>query len=372
MYSTLQNKFDETMARESIVVKTYISKETFTCFFRRLNDGTNQRDTMTMFYPKSAPVKNGTIITVNDENFIVLNQETIENTVYYKSAVIGCNGTISTQDTDVMDLPFYGSSASSVFPSSGGTSTTLLAVVSGKTEIITEDCTYSRKLSINDKFNAWGRTWQIQNIFLIDGICHVAIEVQTDQDISFEYGIRFIDIETSGYRVGENLDLYAHPTINGVDAEGELIYSSSNPEVATVNKNGTISFVGYGSVSFTIKWKEKNITVTTKETTLEEIQQDIVNLLVSKMGEVYLGLFDGECYVTTTLNGQDTKDIAWSANIEDFAKPNLLTVITDQSSGKITVRAKEDYSIQNKTFTLVVSLDDYDISDRQTVTVTSL
>lgn len=56
MYNVLQNNFENTIAREGITISTYISNQEFQAFFRRLNDGLNQRDTMTMFYPVGSPV----------------------------------------------------------------------------------------------------------------------------------------------------------------------------------------------------------------------------------------------------------------------------------------------------------------------------
>ena len=223
MYNVLQNNFENTIAREGITISTYISNQEFQAFFRRLNDGLNQRDTMTMFYPVGSPVHSGSIITLNDKQFILLNQESIEN----KSAVIRCNGTISTADAKVMNLPFYGSGASSAFPSSGGVSTKYIAVISGQTEIITEDCELARKLAINDKFNAWGRTWKIENIFYVDGIVTLNIEVQADEEITYTYDERNHCIEEHLMNTDGRLAVHASEAYSWlsreVDADGRIL-----------------------------------------------------------------------------------------------------------------------------------------------------
>ena len=375
MYDVLQNKFDETIAREGVTVSTYITNEEFQVFFRRLNDGLNQRDTMTMFYPVGSPVHSGSIITVNDKQFILLNQETIENTVYYKSAVIGCNGTISTEDADVLNLPFYGSGASSAFPSSGGVSTKYIAVVSGQTELITEDCELARKLEINDKFNAWGRTWKIENIICIDGIVTLNVEVQADADIDFVYDIRFDDILSSGYQIGDSVSLDAVPTINGKVTDGTLTFTSNNIDVATIDENGVISFVGSGSVTFTISWSEQGITKDTTETTIEE-QTDSVTLEVSKMSDVYMGVFDGECTATIRRNGEIVHDIPFTVSVTDCTFADKITINSNQATGEITASVKDtNYNLQNlrnKRFTLVVSVPDYELTNSQSVLITSL
>ena len=373
MYNVLQNKFDETIKREGIKAHTFIGNKEFNCFFRRLSDGLNQRDTMTMFYPVGSPVCQGTIITIQDENFICLNCETIENTVYYKSAVIKCNGTISTQDADVIGLPFYGSGVNSAFPSSGGTTTKYISFVSGQNEIITEDCELARKLEINDKFNAWGRTWKIENIFRIDGIITLNIEVQADAPIEYEYGIRFTDILSSGYEIGDTVSLDAVPTINGSDTDGTLTYTSHNTDVATIDENGNIEFIGVGSVSFTIAWSEHGITETTTETSIEAEQSDTVTLSVSAMEEIYVGMFDGECTATIRRNGDIVHDIAFTAEATDCNFADKIGITVNQQTGEITASVSDRYmNLINKTFTLLVSVPDYGLTVSQTVTLKGL
>lgn len=376
MYNVLQNNFENTIAREGITISTYISNQEFQAFFRRLNDGLNQRDTMTMFYPVGSPVHAGSIITLNDKQFILLNQESIENTVYNKSVVIRCNGTISTADAKVMNLPFYGSGASSAFPSSGGVSTKYIAVISGQTEIITEDCELARKLAINDKFNAWGRTWKIENIFYVDGIVTLNIEVQADEEITYTYDIRFTDIDASGYEIGDTVSLDAVPTINGNLAEGTLIYTSNNTDVATISENGVISFVGSGSVSFTIAWSEHEISKDTTETTIEEIQTDVVTLSVSAMEEIYMGVFDGECTATIKRNGETVHDIPFTAEATDCTFADRIQITVNQSTGLITAHVDDSTynlkNLMNKRFTLLVSVPDYNLTDSQSVLITSL
>lgn len=374
MNNVLQNKFNETMNREGITVSTYIDDYHFKAFFRRLSDGLNQRSTMTMFYSVLAPMKAGTIITVNNEHYIALNCETVENTVYHKSSVIKCNGVISTQDADVIGLPFYGSGANSAFPSSGGTSVKYVSFINGQTEIITEDCELARKIEINDRFNAWGRTWTVENIFYVDGIVTLNIKIQADADISFEYGIQFHDIASSGYKIGDIVSLDATPTINGNRTDGTLTYTSNNTDVAIIDENGNIEFVGSGSVFFTISWSKHGISKETTESLISEIEHtDFIDLSVSAMEEVYIGLFDGECSATIKRNGETVHDIAFTAEVTDCNFANQIVITTNQQTGKITAHISNDaLNLANKQFTLMIRVPDYGLTDRQTVIIKGL
>lgn len=366
MHNTLQNVFNDTMQREGITATAYSSGLSFPCFFRRLSDGLNQRSTMTMFYSFGSPIHSGSIVEINGKNYICLNCETIENSVYRKSAVVECNGTISTQNANVMNLPFYGAGAESAFPSGNN----MLSIIDGKAELITEDCSESRQLEINDKFNCWGRTWLIKNIFVVNGIVTLNVEVTADSEIVYEYDITFNDINASGYSIGDTIRLDAHATLNGNNTDAPLTYTSSNIEVATVDSNGIISVIGTGSFYITINCESYGITKTTTETTVVEEVQEVITLSVSPMGEAYLG-FDADCTATIQRNGETVHDIAFTATVE-CSYSNKLTVTTNQANGLIQVSVPDNnYSLVGKTFDLVVNVPDYGLTDRQTVKITS-
>lgn len=366
MQDTLKNVFDATMQREGITATAFSSGISFDCFFRRLSDGLNQRSTMTMFYAFGSPIHAGSIVEINGKNYICLNCETVENSVYKKSAVVECNGTISTENANVMDLPFYGAGAESAFPSGNN----MLSIIDGKAEIITEDCQASRKLEINDKFNAWGRTWLLKNIFVVNGIVTLNVEVTADTDITFEHGIVFDDINANGYTIGDTIALNAYGTINGHSTDVPLTYTSSNISVATVDSNGIISVVGAGSFYIIINCEAYGVSEMTTESTIEEEVQEVVTLSVSKMGEAYLG-FDSECTATIQRNGETVHDIPFTATVEGTYSSKL-TVTTKQATGLITVEVPDnDYSLVNKSFDLVVSVPDYGLTNRQTVKITS-
>jgi len=366
MQNTLQNVFNDTMQREGITATAFSSGISFDCFFRRLSDGLNQRSTMTMFYSFGSPIHAGSIVEINGKNYICLNCETVENSVYKKSAVVECNGTISTENANVMNLPFYGAGAESAFPSGNN----MISIIDGKAELITEDCSESRQLAINDKFSAWGRTWLIKNIFVVNGIVTLNVEVTADSEIVYEHGITFNDINASGYSIGDTIRLDASATLNGQNTDAPLTYTSSNIEVATVDSNGIISIVGAGSFFVTIVCESYGVSETTTETTVDEEVQEVVTLSVSKMGEAYLG-FDSECTATIQKNGETVHDITFTAIVESSFSSKLKVTI-NQNNGLIKVEVPDsDYSLVGKSFDLVVSVPDYGLTNRQTVKITS-
>ena len=366
MQDTLKHVFDDTMNREGITATAYSSGLSFPCFFRRLSDGLNQRSTMTMFYAFGSPIHAGSIVEINGKDYICLNCETIENSVYRKSAVVECNGTISTQNANVMNLPFYGAGAESGFP----VGNQMLSIISGKAELITEDCNESRQLEINDKFNCWGRTWLIKNIFVVNGIVTLNVEVTADAEIVFEHALTFNDINASGYSIGDTIRLGAYATLNGHVTDVPLTFTSSDSSVATVDANGIITIVGAGSFYVIISCESYGVSDMTTETTVVEDVRDVIIFSVSPMDEAYLG-FESECSVTIKKNGETVHDIAFTATVE-CSFSSKLKVTANQANGLIKVEVPDsDYSLVGKSFDLVVSVPDYGLTNRQTVKIAS-
>ncbi|MBQ8183965.1 MAG: hypothetical protein IJ025_08735, partial [Clostridia bacterium] len=106
MNNTLTDIFNEVMQREGQTVTALSSGKTFNAFFRKSNDNLNNRDSMIIFYPVDAPVKAGSLIEYKGNTYLLMNQETGENEVYFKSAIARTMGNISTHSLSVVNLPF--------------------------------------------------------------------------------------------------------------------------------------------------------------------------------------------------------------------------------------------------------------------------
>ncbi len=213
MNNVLDSVFNQTMAREHKTITIWQTGEQTECFFRKNNDNTNQRDTMIMFYSVDAPVKAGTIISYGDSRFLVLNQETIENDVYFKSAIIRANGVISTHNLSVDSLPIYGDSVNNATV----TANTNFNLIDGNVELLTEDCELSRKLTIDDLFNEWGRTWKITNLFYIDGICHIIAEITADVTPTYKYELILSDLPEIDVKPGDTAEMQAKAYCNEIE-----------------------------------------------------------------------------------------------------------------------------------------------------------
>ena len=173
MYTPLENVFADTMAREGKSITAVISGKTFTAFFRRCDDGQSTEDRIMLYYGVDAPVDQGSLIQYGRKTYVLVNKETEENTCYYKSFAIACNGILNTNNRTVKNVPVYGYDMKNGLASVNNT----ISVINGNMEFITEITDAVKVAKINDIFNTYGRTFNIKNIYQKDGLFHIIAEV---------------------------------------------------------------------------------------------------------------------------------------------------------------------------------------------------
>ena len=177
MYSPLENVFENTMKREGKEITIVNSGTTFQGFFRRFDDGQSTEDRITVYYGVNEPVYQGTLISYGTKTYILINKETEENTCYYKSFGIACNGILNTNNGTIRNVNVYGYDMKNGIAYSGS----VFTMISGNMEFITESNDKIRTLNINDTFNTYGRTWKVDNTYDKDGIFHIVAKVTTNE-----------------------------------------------------------------------------------------------------------------------------------------------------------------------------------------------
>ena len=173
MYTPLENVFADTMEREGKSITAVISGKTFTAFFRRCDDGQSTEDRIMLYYGVDAPVDQGSLIQYGRKTYVLVNKETEENTCYYKSFAIACNGILNTNNRTVKNVPVYGYDMKNGLASVNNT----ISVINGNMEFITEITDAIKVAKTNDTFNIYGRTFKIDNIYQKDGLFHIITQV---------------------------------------------------------------------------------------------------------------------------------------------------------------------------------------------------
>lgn len=254
-----QTQFERTMKREGRTVTTYTGGTEFRAFFRTRDEHENQRETIIMYYDVTAPVRPGTLVVVGYGVFLALNRETTENDIYYKSTLIKCNGIFNENTGIVHNVPFYCSN----MKSSVSVGNNVITMLNGNIELLTEENSLSKQIDIGQCCNEFGRTFEITNKYIMDGIAHLIAEVRADQKADFVYTIQIDGLLNSSVPVNSVIQLEATPYINNNPTTGATLdWKSSDNSIATVDSTGKIGGISEGEAKITVTWVEKNISET--------------------------------------------------------------------------------------------------------------
>ena len=312
--SATEIQYKRTMEREGKILTTYTDGAKFKAFFRINNDNENQRETIVIYYDVTAPVRPGTLVMYGYGVYLALNRETVENDVYYKSTLVKCNGVYNENCGAVMNIPFYSDNMKSSVSVGNGT----ITMLNGNIEIITEENSLSKKIKIDQKFNEFGRTFNVCNLYSMDGILHIIAEVYSNMTPSYTYSIVIDGTPTTSLKTGETVQLTATTYMGETISPGATLdWTSSDNTIATVDGTGLVTCVSEGTAIITCTWVEQDV----KET---------VSINVSDSSEP----------VTPTGN---TYTISGNTNLKNgFSRTYTLT-ITDSSGNDIT-SSQNDYS----------------------------
>lgn len=250
----------------------------FKVVFRKNNDGLEDRDTSIIYYEIDASVEIGTLLQYKGKYYIVLNKETAENDVYYKSAIQQTDGILNLNTGTVTGLRVICTKTTSISSASDGT----MILLSGDLELILEDNSDAKRLTIGGTFNEYGGTYKIKNIMCKNGICHLYCERTADEQPTINYRLvlgayeKAYQIPSSPESVLVVTKLVTTAYMNDQIVSNPTIeWTSSNNEVATIAQDGTVTFIKAGTVKFTATWAEHDVNVTTDEITVTESEPEV-------------------------------------------------------------------------------------------------
>lgn len=350
MEEALQYVFDITMQREGKEIVAYTSGKTFKGFFRRNEDNNNIQDTVKLYYPVNAPVRQGDIIVFNNKKYILFNQETQENTCYYKSAAYAINGKILLNDGSLEGIPCYAYDLNN-----GLNQGNAISILSGNMDFLTEDNEISRKIKINDIFNEYGRTWHIDNIYYKDGITHIIAQVTNDEE--YKENLAMSLVINNSYTVGDTALLQAILYVNEKETEGTVQWTASDSDVVSINDSGEATFLKVGIVKFTAKWIEKNMEKTSDIVIIneKETHKPVITATISGKNSIIPGF--SRSYTVSFVNeaGNEVNDIDFQWKVTPSFDTDDLSYTSSGNALKITL--EENYDLIEETITLQVIYD---------------
>ena len=190
-------------------------------------------------------------------------------------------------------------------------------MLNGNIEIITEENSLSKKIKIDQKFNEFGRTFNVCNLYSMDGILHIIAEVYSNMTPTYTYSVVIDGTPTTSLKTGETVQLTATTYMGETITTGATLdWTSSDNTIATVDGTGFVTCVSEGTATITCTWVEQDV----KETAT-------INISNTEP-------------VTPTGN---TYTISGNTNLKNgFSRTYTLT-ITDSSGNDIT-SSQNDYS----------------------------
>lgn len=352
MYTPLESVFQSTMLREGKTVTVYTRGNTFQAFMRKNDDGNNFEDRITLYYSVNAPVIQGSLVSYGNKIYILVNRETEENNCYYKSSGLACNGMITLNDGNVIGIPCYACNMNDAMVDENQ----IISVINGNMEFLTESNSLSRQIKIGNKFNEFGRTFKVNNIYYKDGILHLVTEVTTDEVATEHLNIIIDGLMKEIYDIGDRAQLTATLYINNVVTTGTITWESTNTNVATIDGIGNVNFGGNGTVAFRAYWVEKDSMNTTN--TVGAGISEVFTVSISGRNKI---IPEYERTYTATLldNSGNEQPGTWVWSFE-FKNPNDVTFT--QTENKVVLKVKDNDDYYGETFSVIAYETTHDIT----------
>lgn len=357
------------MQRESKTMTAVTQAQDFKVVFRRNNDGLEERDTSIIYYQIDAPMSTGTLLKYKGRYYIVLNKETAENDVYYKSTIQQTDGTINLNSGTVTGIPCCCTKMASMASSNDGT----MILLTGNLELLVEDNLASKRISISDTFNEYGGTYKIDNILRRNGICHLFCERTADGKPTVNYRL-VLGAYEKAYQIPSSAKLETTAYINDQIVDNPTIeWISSDNNVATIAQDGTVTFIKIGIVKFTARWTEHDVEVTTDEITVTESEPEVnpwTLSITSRYNKMFINKDMVFTFVTKNDGVKEHLDGLQYEIISDYSF-TFATEIFDTTANTLTLKTT-DTGANGKKFTLRVYHTAKKLEATKDVTVESL
>lgn len=278
--------------------------------------------------------------------------------IYSRGTAIRCYSSIKWLDDDgiVREAWFFMKFDS---PSNFGVEDGKVLIMPNERRTITiQNNEYTRKINKERRFIIDGRAWRTIGVDrLIDGLITLTLEenqinVATDNpelgiaDYYNNLHVKTISIlngATIELNIGNTLQLNVQTMDNGTVVSEDVVYTSSDASIATVDENGLITSVNSGNVVITATLASDN-TVTDSITV--QVDPVVVNnylINISGSDECKIGQF--QTYTAEIRNNgvvDSTKIVAWSLLADDQIGATTLANITSQNETSCTIKANSN------------------------------
>ena len=189
--------------------------------------------------------------------------------------------------------------------------------------------------------------WQVMPYDLSMAVPTIKITGGTDQQ-PIELPL---DITATQVEVGKTISITHHPYYSGT-----IVYSSSNPEVATVASDGTITGRGIGITTITAtSTADAHFKATTKAFSIEVLGHIMLDVDVEIAATELMVGDNVRITLTPGYDGTPTYSVA-PAGIVSVSPAGVVTALSEgEASITVDIPATADYNATNRTFRITVS-----------------
>lgn len=330
MYDTLFTAFTDTLNREGKSINDYQNNTPHNVIFRKNKDTNSFQDRVTIFYPVLSDIHAGQLLSYNNKVYLVINKETAENGIYYKSDLLKTNAVIHTiiGSTEI-NMPVY------AYDIADGLAQTnnVISLINGNIHIIAEPNSIINSLQLNNEFDAVGRHWKIDNIISKDNVIHLYCEVTAT--VQHTYTVTITANDT--YHRGESAQLTAVAKQDDTVVNTPLTWTSSDTSLATVDNTGLVNFLADGNVTITATWTSQNVSGT-KAIAITEPDSYSLSIVAN---DSYTTADTPTLTATAQKNGttDSTATITWDSSDTTIATIDSTGKATFLKAGSITFTA---------------------------------
>ena len=352
--NTTKRLFNRTLNHEKIEIANYYTSEIYNVFFRKNDRSTTPQGKVRLFYPVTTNIKIGTIFSLyNKGKYLVVSQDSDENSVYYTSLAIRCDEIFKVKHNNTLvSVPFVLSSE--VYDISENST---ISIIDGS--IIAYTGLTEATKDITGTYNVFGGTYEVKNSFIRSGLIYYYLKRTAKETNTLTYtGATELDISTGTYQL-----TYEAKTNGYAVNDPMLTYVTSAPEIATVSDAGMLTLLQAGSVTITATWIEKDVECITEFIlTAPPSEPDNPPTSVTITGGDTLRYGRAKTWTVTFSDSENQPNFTWNVK-SDFK-------ITQNITGnKIQLKCTDDKAI-DCTFTLQVLDSDGTTLAEQIITIT--
>lgn len=245
--------------------------------FRKYDDSNTVKNRMRIFYPKDSLLDVGKLFVYKNAYYLIVNKETDENDIYYKSEVHKADFTIPKLG-NYYDLHCVVNTSG--LESSVVESNNVMTISTGKVELWTSSesimvAPMNPSIMVgNFYWNGRYQEMKVVNTYQDKGIFRIYAELTSFNSQIDLYNLSITNNIKASYNLEDTPTIKSEwiPKSNDKTiAYQTLEFTSSDINKATIDKNGFIRFLSAGDVTFMAYWKEMNLTSTVSVNIAENV-----------------------------------------------------------------------------------------------------